>query len=301
MSAGASISGDTAAGTGTASRLPGRALIRRIARNRMVLIGGTVLIALVLVAVLAPLLSPYGPNEMEVRQRLRPPSSLHPFGTDNFGRDLLTRIAYGARASLWIGFTVALASAAIGMVVGLYSAYFSALDNLLMRICDALMAFPSILLAISIMAALGPQTSNVIIALVIVFAPSLARTVRSAALVVREQTYVEAMRALGAGSTRIIWLHIAPNTLTPLITQGTFIFAEAIIIEAALSFLGVGVPPPDPSWGSILQDGKSVIFSAWWMTVVPGVFIILSVLALNLFGDGLRDLLDPHAARAGKR
>jgi peptide/nickel transport system permease protein len=290
------------AGDVTGSRPAPRAgLTARLTRNRMIMIGGAILLALVLVAILAPLLSPYGPNDMDVRQRLRPPSAGHLLGTDNFGRDLLTRIAYGAQVSLWIGFTVALASAAIGMVVGLYSAYFPRLDNLLMRICDALMAFPSILLAISIMAALGPQTVNVVIALVIVFAPSLARTVRSAALVVKEQTYIEAMRALGASPTRIIWQHIAPNTLSPLITQGTFIFAEAIIIEAALSFLGVGVPPPDPSWGSILHDGKVVIFSAWWMTVAPGVVIILAVLGLNLFGDGLRDLLDPHTAKGGGR
>jgi len=272
----------------------------RFAGNRMIVLGGVLLALLVLLALIVPILSSYGPYDMAVRNRLKPPSVDHPFGTDNFGRDLLTRIAYGARISLSVGFSVAAASAAIGLFFGLYSAYFPVLDQLFMRVCDALMAFPSILLAISIMAALGPTTANVVIALVIVFAPALARTVRSAALVVKEQTYVEAMQALGAGSFRIIWLHIAPNTLSPLITQSTFIFAEAIIVEAALSFLGVGVPAPDPSWGNILHDGKVVIFTAWWMTVFPGLFIILSVLGLNLFGDGLRDALDPHTVRSRK-
>lgn len=272
-------------------------LLSRLRNNRMIVFGVVLLVILIAIALLGPLLSPYGPHEMNVRARLRPPSADHWLGTDNFGRDLLTRIAYGGRVSLGVGFAVAAATAVIGMIVGLYAAWYPTLDHLLMRVCDALMAFPGILLAIAIVAALGPSTTNVILSLVIVFSPSLARTVRSAALVVREQTYIEAMRALGAGSTRIIWAHMAPNTLSPLITQGTFIFAEAIIVEAALSFLGVGVPPPDPSWGNILHDGKMVIFNAWWMTVFPGAFIIMSVLGLNLFGDGLRDVLDPHTSK----
>jgi len=281
------------------SRRRGQTL-RRLLGSRMIVLGGALITLLVLIAVFAPLISPFGPYEMVVQQRLKPPSALHWFGTDNFGRDLFTRIAYGARVSLGVSFTVALLSVAIGMLVGLYAAYFPLLDHVLMRICDALMAFPSILLAIAIMAALGPSMGNVILALVVVFAPSLARTVRSAALVVREQTYVEAMRSLGASSLRIIWLHIAPNTLSPAITQGTFVFAEAIIVEAALSFLGVGVPPPAPSWGGILFDGKVAIFTAWWMTVGPGLFIILAVLGLNLSGDGLRDVLDPNTVKAAK-
>lgn len=170
-----------------------------------------------------------------------------------------------------------------------------------MRICDGLMAIPGILLAIALVAALGPMTENVIIALGIVFIPYVARIVRSATLVVREETYIEAMKAQGASATRIIWMHIAPNTLSPLVVQATFIFADAIITEAALSFLGAGVPTPDPSWGNILYDGKLVIFKAWWMTVFPGILIILTVMGLNFAGDGIRDMVDPHSSLSFKR
>jgi peptide/nickel transport system permease protein len=162
------------------------------------------------------------------------------------------------------------------------------------------MAFPDILLAVAIMAVLGPQPINVVIAVTIAKIPTMARIVRSSALVVKEQTYIEAMKSQGASSFRIIWRHIVPNVMSPLIVQTTYVFAIAIILEAALSFLGAGIPAPDPSWGNILYDGKIVIFSAWWMTVFPGVFIILAVLGLNLFGDGLRDLLDPHSSKANK-
>jgi peptide/nickel transport system permease protein len=248
----------------------------------------------------APIIASYSPYEMEAVNRLKAPSAENFFGTDNFGRDLFSRVAYGARASIGVGLSVALVTGFFGLIIGLYSAYFRTLDHILMRISDGLMAFPAILLAIAIMAALGPRLENVIIALGIVYTPYVARIVRSAALVVREQTYIEAMKAQGASSSRIIWSHIAPNTLSPLIVQSTFIFADAIIIEAGLSFLGVGVPTPDPSWGNILYDGKQVIFNAWWMTFFPGIAIVLSVLGLNLFGDGLRDLLDPQTNRAKK-
>jgi peptide/nickel transport system permease protein len=274
--------------------------IRLLRGNRMIGIGMTLIILVFGFAVLVPLLSPYAPNGVAARDRLLPPSALHWFGTDHLGRDLLARVGHGAVVSLTVGASVALVTALLGMIVGLYSAYYSWVDHILMRVCDALMAFPSILLAIAIMAAFGPDLTNVIIAMVIVFLPAMSRTIRSAALVVREQTYIEAIRSLGGGSNRVIWLHIAPNVLSPLITQGTYIFAEAIIVEAALSFLGVGVPAPDPSWGNILHDGKQFIFNAWWITVFPGAFIILAVLSLNLFGDGLRDALDPHTSRNAK-
>jgi peptide/nickel transport system permease protein len=274
--------------------------IRRFLSNKLAVTGSMIIIFTTLFALIAPLLASYSPYEMEAINRLKAPSAEYTFGTDNFGRDLFSRVAYGARASIGVGLSVALITGIIGLIVGLYSAYFRTLDHILMRISDGLMAFPAILLAIAIMAALGPRLENVIIALGIVYTPYVARVVRSAALVVREQTYIEAMKAQGASSLRIIWKHIAPNTLSPLIVQSTFIFADAIIIEAGLSFLGVGVPTPDPSWGNILYDGKQVIFNAWWMTFFPGIAIILTVLGLNLFGDGLRDLLDPQTNRAKK-
>jgi peptide/nickel transport system permease protein len=275
-------------------------LIKRFLSNKLAVTGSVIVLFTTLIAIFAPLLATHGPYEMVATNRLQAPSSEHIFGTDNFGRDLFARVVFGAQASMGVGAAVALITGVLGMIIGLYSAYFKVLDTILMRICDGLMAFPSILLAIAIMAALGPRLENVIIALSIVYTPYVARVVRSSALVVKEQTYIEAMKAQGASTLRIIWSHIAPNTLSPLIVQSTFIFADAIIIEAGLSFLGAGVPAPDPSWGNILYDGKLVIFNAWWMTLYPGISIILAVLGLNLFGDGLRDLLDPNTNRAKK-
>lgn len=277
-----------------------RLFVKRFFSNKLAVSGSFIILLTLIVTLVGPILSPYDPLEMVVTSRLSGPSSEHIFGTDNFGRDLFARVVYGAQASMGVGISVALVTSLLGLIIGLYSAYFNILDHILMRICDGLMAFPAILLAIAIMAALGPRIENVIIALSIVYTPYIARVVRSAALVVREQTYIEAIKAQGASSLRIIWSHIAPNTLSPLIVQSTFIFADAIIIEAGLSFLGVGVPAPAPSWGNILFDGKLVIFNAWWMILFPGIAIILSVLGLNLFGDGLRDLLDPYTNRAKK-
>lgn len=275
-----------------------RLAFRRFFANRLAVTGGIILLFIVLFALLGPLLVKQGPLEMVPRDRLISPNSEHLFGTDNYGRDVLSRVAHGARVSLGVGLSVALITGIIGMIIGLLSAYFRFLDHILMRISDGLMAFPAILLAIAIMATMGPKSVNVIIALSIVFTPYVARVVRSAALVIREQTYIEALHSQGASAWRIIALHIAPNTISPLIIQSTFIFADAIITEAALSFLGAGVPAPNPSWGNILFDGKLVIFKAWWMTVFPGIVIMLTVLGLNLFGDGLRDLLDPHTNKA---
>jgi len=267
---------------------------KRFISNKLIMIGTVIIVFLVLFAIFVPLLSPSDPYQLDTSKRLTGPSSDHLLGTDNYGRDLATRILYGARVSMFIGFSVAAITTIIGTAIGLLASYFRSLDNIFMRIMDGLMAFPSILLAIALMAALGPKTSNVIVALSVVFTPYIARVVRSAALVVKEETYVEAMVAQGASKTRIILRHITPNILSPMIVQSTFIFADAIINEASLSFLGAGVPAPDPSWGSILYDGKIVISQAWWMVSFSGIIIILSVLGLNLVGDGLRDLLDPH-------
>jgi peptide/nickel transport system permease protein len=267
---------------------------RRLKSNYGLLVGSLIIVIFIVVALIGPLFTSYGPYDMNVIDRLKPPSTEHLLGTDEFGRDLLTRIIYGSRVSISVGLIVSLLSSALGLIIGLYATYYRTLDHILMRICDGLIAIPGILLAIALMAALGGSAVNVIIALTIVFTPNIARVVRSTALVVREQTYIEAMHAQGASDFRIIWLHIAPNTLSPLLVQATFVFAEAIISEAALSFLGAGIPAPAASWGNILQAGKLVIYKSWWMVVFPGISIILSVLSLNLLGDGLRDYLDPH-------
>lgn len=279
-----------------------RALQRqRLKSNYGLLIGGTIFILLLFLALIGPYLTPYDPYKMVVVDRLLAPSSTHLLGTDEFGRDLLTRILYGARVSIGVGLAVAILSSVLGLIIGLYASVYKALDHVLMRICDGLVAIPGILLAIALMAALGASATNVIISLTIVFTPNIARIVRSSALVIREQTYIEAMQAQGASKTRIIWLHIAPNTLSPLLVQATFIFAEAIISEAALSFLGAGIPAPEPSWGNILQAGKLVIYKAWWMVVCPATMVVLTVLSLNLLGDGLRDFLDPRTKQKSKK
>ncbi|MFD2114662.1 ABC transporter permease [Paenibacillus yanchengensis] len=269
---------------------------KRIRANKGLIVGGILLLFFIIAALLGPLLTPFDPYEMKVTERLKAPSTHHILGTDEFGRDLFTRLLYGARESLSVGFGVALLSSVLGLIIGIYASYYKTLDHLLMRICDGLIAIPGILLAIALMAALGASITNVIIALTIVFTPGIARVVRSNALVIKEQTYIEAMRAQGASDFRIIWWHIVPNTLSPLLVQATFVFAEAIISEAALSFLGAGIPAPEPSWGNILQASKLVIYKAWWMVVFPGITIVLAVLSLNMVGDGWRDLLDPKVS-----
>ncbi|WP_349828095.1 ABC transporter permease [Brevibacterium litoralis] len=268
-------------------------LWRRISGNTMVMTGGSILLFFTVLAILGPFVYPQDPLAVDTANRLQAPNGAHWLGTDNYGRDLLARVIEGARVSLTVGFLASLLTSATGMVIGLIAAYNRVADAVLMRIMDGLMAFPGILLAIAIMAALGPQTSNVVIALVIVFTPYVARIVRSAAISVKEQTFVEALRAQGAGLFRILFINIAPNIVSPLIIQATFVFADSIITEAALSFLGAGVPPPAPSWGNILLDGKTMIYNGWWMTVFPGLAIMATVLGINLLGDGLRDLFDP--------
>jgi len=272
-------------------------LLRQIMSNRSLVIGFVVIAFLILVALFGPLVIAHDPNAMNVLNRFAPPSATHWFGTDNLGRDVLSRVIYGARISMGIGVAVAIVASLAGLIVGVYSSYYTRLDHLLMRISDGIMAFPGLLLALALMAALGGRASNVVLAVSIVATPYIARVVRSEALALKEQTFVEATRALGASDTRIIWRHIAPNTLSSLIVQATFIFAEAIIVEAALSFLGAGIPPPAPSWGNILSDGKTYIYKAWWMTFFPGMTITIAIIGLNLFGDGLRDLLDPHSSK----
>lgn len=272
--------------------------VRRFLVNKAA-VTGSVLIALVAaVSLFAPWIASRDPYAIDVVNRLKAPSAIYPFGTDNFGRDLLTRVVYGTRMSAEVGFAVALGSSAIGLVIGLYAGYFKWLDQILMRVMDGLFAFPAVLLAIAMMAALGPSVGNLILCLIIVFVPSIARIVRSSVLTAKETTYIEAMHTLGASHNRIIWKHILPGSLSTLIVQGSFIFAEAIIVEAALSFLGAGIPAPTPSLGNLLSDGKLYIYNSSWMTLFPGLALVLVVLAMNLFGDGLRDLLDPHARRS---
>lgn len=260
--------------------------------------GFAVILAL---ALLVPALSDTDPNAMVVIDRLKPPSGEHLLGTDEFGRDLFVRLMYGARVSLWVGGCVAVFSCVLGVIAGIYASYFKILDHILMRICDGLIAIPGILLAIALIAALGTSSWNVIAALTIVYTPSVARTVRASAMVIREQPYVEAAKVQGFTNFRILWKLILRGVISPLTVQASFIFAQAIISEASLSFLGAGVPAPAASWGNMLQASKLIFSKAPWTMICPGAAVILCVLSLNLLGDGLRDFMDPRTEGGAKK
>ena len=252
-----------------------------------------VLVAIVLLSFFASAISPYDPYSINPLSRLKPPSAEHWFGTDNFGRDLFVRVALAVRVSLSVGVAVAVIAGIVGVIIGLLCAWYRPIDRILMRVCDGLFAFPSLLLAIAIVGVLGPQIINVIMALSIVYIPSIARVIRSAAMVIKEKNFIEALQSQGASASRIIWLHLLPNVISPFIVQVSWVFSVAILTEAALSFLGSGVPAPMPSLGNLLLEGKAVIFSAWWMTFFPGITIVLLILGLNIIGDDLRDRADP--------
>ena len=270
-----------------------RIKLRRLFRNRLSMLGAIIVLLMIIIAVAAPLIAPQDPYAITVANRLLPPSHAHWFGTDSMGEDVFSRVIYGARISMMVGFCVSVLAGVVGMLLGLYASTNKILDNILMRICDGLKSIPSMLFAICLMTILGADVKNVIFSLAITSIPNMARIARSEALVVREQTYIEALRSMGASESRILWRHIMPNIISPVIVQMTFVFASSIIPEAALSFLGAGVPAGDPSWGSILSDGKNYIYNSWWLIVFPGIFTIVSVLGFNLFGDGLRDFFDP--------
>ncbi|NLA25808.1 MAG: ABC transporter permease [Firmicutes bacterium] len=266
---------------------------RLLSRNKSVLVSAVMLLCLIFIAIFASVLVPYDPSDMTPANRLQPISRDHYFGTDGFGRDVFSRVLYGTRISLGVGSSVVVVTTIVGIILGLLSGYYRLLDNFIMRILDGLMAFPAIILQIAIMAVLGARFINVVIALSVVYTPRMARVVRSAVLVQKEQPYVEAARSTGASDMRITLLHVLPNCIAPIIIQATMIFAYSILAEASLSFLGVGVPPEIPSWGNILEEGRVFIRRAPWMITLPGVAIALCVLSLNMFGDGLRDMLDP--------
>jgi peptide/nickel transport system permease protein len=248
-------------------------------------------------AMLASAIAPADPNFVNPADRLERPSAKYWFGTDDLGRDVFSRVVHGARISLLVGVTVMVGTLLLGSAIGLVSGYYPRLDSLLMRIMDGLEAFPSILLAIAIMATLGPAIENVIVALSVVYTPNIARLVRGTTLMNRQQTYVESARAIGMRDFPILRRYILMNSLSPLIVQGTFVIAFAILTEASLSYLGAGVPPDTPTWGSIVSSGQPRLQQAWWISVFPGLFLFATVLATNVIGDGLRDALDPKARK----
>jgi len=258
--------------------------------------GGAIAVAMILMAVFAELLTSVDPEVNNLAYMLEPPGDEFFLGTDQFGRDLLTRIIYGARTALFVGFTCALLGSTVGLILGVASAYFGGMfDLVVQRIVDVIMAFPLIILALAVVATLGPGTENVIIAITIPFIPQCARVVRSNALAIREIPYVDAARALGFSDVRIILRHMAPNVMAPYLIMLTSFLGQAILLEASLSYLGMGVQEPTPAWGLMLQGGaEEFAESAPWVAIWPGVAISLAVFGFNLFGDGVRDTLDPR-------
>jgi peptide/nickel transport system permease protein len=272
--------------------------LRQLLHRRIVLVAAVVLLIIAIFAIGAPWLALADPSDTAILDRLKGPSAAHWMGTDELGRDLYARIVFGGRYSLAIAALTALGSIVAGTLLGLVAGFFRKLDAPLMRVVDAMMSFPDILLAIALVAILGPTLFNVVLALVLVYTPRVARVVRASTLVVRELLFIEAARALGVRTSRILWRHVLPNLLSPILVQASFIFAYAILAEAGLSFLGVGVPPEIPTWGTMIAGSQQYAHSAFWVVLFPGLAIIFTALSLQLLGDGVRDLLDPKLKKA---
>jgi peptide/nickel transport system permease protein len=278
------------------SRSEWRRATRTLTRNRLVLAGLVMVGGLLLIAVLAGLIAPYDPIANNVRAALQPPSSYYYFGTDRFGRDVFSRVIYGSRLTLLVAVSSVAISVVIGVALGLIGGYYRGwVDNLIGRVMDVFFSFPALLLAIGVAAMLGPGLSNAIVAIAVVYAPVFGRVIRGPVLVERGKEYVEAARVIGASSPRVLLRHIFPNTLSPLIVQATITLSQAILTEATLSYLGLGTQPPFPSWGTMLQESRDFLETAPWTSIFPGLAIMLTVLAFNLLGDGIRDVLDPRS------
>jgi len=270
-------------------------LIQTFNRNKLSWVGMVLFAVLCAVAILAPFLAPYGPIDQSVMNRMRPPSAEYLFGTDAFGRDQFSRALYGARISLTVGVVSVLLGMTIGGLLGVLAGYFgNRIDAVVMRTMDVLLSFPTLITGIVIVALLGPSLTNVIVAITVTLIPKFARIARAPTLAVKERAYIEACRAMGFSHTRIILFHIVPNILTEILVMASLWTANAIMIEAGFAFLGLGVRPPTPTWGGMIREGFEHIFQAPWMSIFPGLCILLAVLSLNLIGDGLRDALDPR-------
>ena len=272
-----------------------RAAVRPLLRNRLVLCGAGVVLAMVVLAGLASIVSPYDPVEMKVTDALKPPSSAHWFGTDRFGRDILTRTIYGSRIALAVSISSIGAALVIGAILGLIGGFVGGWPDLLIgRIMDVLFSFPTLVLAIAVAAMLGPGLNNAALAIAVVYIPLFSRVARGPVIAERSKEHVAAALGLGAGSGRVIFRHILPNVLAPLIVQASVALAFAILTEASLSYLGLGTQPPDPSWGTMLNEGRTYLETAPWMSIFPWLAIMLAVFGFNLLGDGLREVLDPQ-------
>jgi len=268
---------------------------KRFRRNKLAMLGALIIFSLALVAVIAPLIAPFSPNQQDVLHRLEPPSTKHPLGTDDLGRDLLSRVIYGTRISLLVGFIAIGIAIIIGSILGLLSGYFGGwLDAVIMRFVDIMLCFPTFFLILMVIAFLEPNIWTVMAVIGLTGWPSLTRLVRGECLSIREREFVQAAKVLGLSNRRVMFVHLLPNVMAPILVTATLGIGGAILTESALSFLGLGVQPPTPSWGNILTAGKDYITVAWWLSLYPGLAILITVLAYNLLGEGLRDVLDPR-------
>lgn len=274
------------------SRVP-----RWLRKHPTLIIGGLLLIVMVVLSLAAPWIATHDPQDIDPLARMKPPSAEHYFGTDAMGRDVFSRAVWGGRVSLIVGLSVALLATAGGVLLGLIAGFVRWADNIIMRFMDGLMAIPGILLAIALMAVTRASLTTVILAITIPEIPRVVRLVRSMALSLREQLFVEAAHAVGTRLPAILWRHVLPNLLAPLIVQATFVAASAVLIEASLSFLGVGVPAQTPSWGNMMAEGRNFVAVGFHLILYPGILLAVTVLSINLLGDGLRDALDPRLAR----
>ena len=277
--------------------MPFASSLRRLFGNRAMLAGAIILVVVVAAALLAPWVAPYAPNKLSIVNKLKPPSMANFFGTDEFGRDIFSRAIFAGRISLMVSLGVVAISTVLGVILGVAAGFFRKLDAPISRLLDAMMSFPDILLAIALVAALGPSLTTVILALGITYAPRLARIIRGSTLVLRELPYIEAAVAMGLPTWQILLRHVLLNLASPILVQATFVFASAMLAEASLSFLGVGVSTDMPTWGTMLASGREYMNNAPWLMVFPGLAIVFSVLSLQLLGDGLRDLVDPRLAK----
>jgi peptide/nickel transport system permease protein len=295
----ASPSAPGAAARRAASRW--RRTLLPVLRNRLFMAGVLVLGPLIFMACAASLLTGYDPTAIDTPAKLQPPSRNHLFGTDEYGRDLFARVVHGSRISLRIAAAATIVTAILGVVLGCLAGFYRSADALISRMGDALLNFPGLIIGIMVMAALGQSEANVVLAMVIMYTPRIVRVVRASVIEVKSIDFIDAARVIGAGDFRILASHIVPHTIAPLVVQVTFGFAWAILVESGLSFLGLGTPPPAPSWGNIISDGREFIRTAPWIMIFPGLMISVAVTGLNLIGDGLRDILDPRLRNATRR
>lgn len=275
-------------------------LIYQLKKSPLTIAGGVIILILCFFALFAPYITPYEYDEINPPDRLLPPSKAHICGTDTAGRDVFSRIVYGSRISIRIGVTVVSLAAIFGSLIGLFSGYIGGkVDEIIMRITDVFFSIPYLILAMAISAALGPNLVNMMLSLAIVWWPVYTRLTRGQALLIRESTYIEAARSLGAGNIRIILRHVLPNSLSPIVVQASLDFGNAVLYAAALSFIGLGAQPPTPEWGAMIAMGRDYLRDSWWYPTFPGLAILITVLGFNLLGDGLRDMLDPRLKERG--